>query len=267
MTRVQICRGLLFAGVLASFAATNVFAGDMTTPLQTVSFSGTMNYDVGDSNAITVPFTQFDPSLGTLEAIDFSVDGSIVETVTFTNTNTASKTVQNVTLDATLDMQDPSGDTVTTAIPSYAVGNVTVPGTNAGPGNNNITVSTGDPGPSASTTEVYLLSSGTIFDIQPPPGNVNDAASIDVTPFIGTSGCSITDTCGTIDLFGEGDASYGETAQPNGVTGSPAGTASGTFTLQYTYLATPIVTPEPATLFLFGGALVAIGVAKRRKKA
>jgi hypothetical protein len=86
------------------------------------------------------------------------------------------------------------------------------------------------------------------------------SSPISATPFIGS---------GTLTLFAAGNftGSIGGT----GFVGSIGGTGSETVTVQYDYsyneVTSTAITPEPISMALVGGGLIALGLLRKRQKS
>ena len=207
-----------------ALASVNAFAGSIT-------FSGSFGPTTNPFTTIT-NLSAFDPALGTLTSITFSISGQSSGTIAVTNNSSASSNY-DVTINANLRFQDPSNNILVSVLPffedpSFAVG--------AG-------ATRSDSGTSGSSTNAATIFSG-------------------FTPYVGTA-----HSPGTLAFSVRGSGSFGaDGATPVSVTATTAGVGTDSVTYNFT---APSSTPEPATITLFGSALVGLGflARKRSKKA
>jgi hypothetical protein len=200
---------------------------------------------------------QSDPGGGTdqncaLTSIHFTIHGSIDTTYTVKNTS-GSDASYNITSSATLAIIDGGSPAFTfvEALPttSTSTGLIANGSTQTGP------LST-----SADGDAKYTCIGTTCTLASVTPAGTPVSSLIDATPFLGT---------GTLTLFAAGNftGSIGGT----GFSGSIGGTGSETVTIQYDYSYNEVIpsstTPEPVSMALVGGGLIALGLLRKRLKS
>jgi hypothetical protein len=226
-------------------------------------------FDVTDANSAiqsNCPVTDTCSALS-LNSINFSINGNILGSLTFNNSATMS---QRVTGDSTgriasafadLYLVDPNGVTVAETIPAFtlstnfnvpAMGSVTKTGNGSDPETGTINAATG-----AVSTSV--------------PGNNDTLTPTEISStyeYFGNSFNASTNTIVFDGTLGGGVSLPGNF--PNGVTNtnnSETLLSSSSVGVQYVYSYTDTListTPEPATLVLFGSALIGIGLIRKR---
>lgn len=266
LRRVSTITVIALAATAAASADTIIPHTGVFSAVSTASGGPTtFNYGNGAPQP-TVPltFAQFDcatingrsdPGGGTdqncaLTSIHFTSSDSIDTTYSVQNTS-GSDASYTVTSSATMDIIN-SGSPAFTFVEALPTAT-----TNTGTIANGAT-KTGSQGTSATGTANYICSgtSCTLDTVTPPGAPVS--SPISATPFLGS---------GTLTLFAAGNftGSIGGT----GFVGSIGGTGSETVTIQYDYsyneILTNTTTPEPISMPLVGGGLIALGLAWKRR--
>jgi len=252
-------RRILTASALAVMAtglatADTIITGNLTS-VQTVSAGPTtFNYGNGAPQPdVPLAFNEFDPNACatatssttpcTLTSIHFTIGTTVVANYSVTNTS-GSTAKFAVTSAAIVDVGDQfdANFTYSEALPSKSgnTGNIA-----------NGATKTGSLTATGSGSADYTCPSGSLT------GSTGGSASdpIVCATFVGS---------GTVNLFAIGNftGSIGGT----GFSGTIGGTGSETVTVQYDYSYTipSSSTPEPFTMSLMGGALLAVGLVRRR---
>jgi hypothetical protein len=119
---------------------------------------------------------------------------------------------------------------------------------------------TGTQNATGSGTANYTCSGSSCTIASATPPGVAVSSPISATPFIGS---------GTLTLFAAGN--FTGSISGTGFTGSLGGNGSETVTIQYDYSYNQVipaaVTPEPISMALAGGGLIALGLLRKRRKS
>jgi hypothetical protein len=196
------------------------------------AFAGTISYTHTTADA-SAPFTdsfslqKFDTTLGTLDSIIITLSYSTTGEVDVFNSTSQARLFTAGTSTVPLTLSGPAALTIATNAVAGPISG------SAAPGFNSFTGITGSGSPSV------------------------NVASSDFSFFEG-SGV----TFASFSLVG-GNGSFSGTAIP-GVFFSGSAVAGGNTTITYNY-STPSTTPEPATMTLFGSALLGIGFFARKR--
>jgi PEP-CTERM motif len=214
------------------------------------------NGTLGTTNS-TITCGDFNTALGTLASIQLTLDGAVVSTSTMTLTNNDSAAhTGNATTVSSFSL-DPA-----TTLSGFSFATI------AGP--DNVTGATN-----------YLFDVNGPTGTQSLGGNPNSPAvcggNVLCSKTVGVSGSSnesATDTTNFVPYEGLGNFAITadtRTAFSCNILGGNAGCQQSTndsFTAQVVYTYNPpSTTPEPATMFLMGSALVGVGVLRKRFKA
>jgi hypothetical protein len=199
-----------------------------------------------------------DPGGGTdqncvLTSIDFTINGSIATTYTVQNTS-GSNASFNVTSSATVALVNGGSPAFTyvIALPSMTINTGTIANGASKTGSQNAT---------AMGTANYNCSGTTCtLDTVTPPG-APVSSPIDATPFLGS---------GTLTLFAAGN--FTGSVSGTGFTASLGGTGSETVTVDYDFSYVEVIplgttVPEPISMALAGGGLIAFGLLRKRRKS
>jgi hypothetical protein len=210
------------------FAAAALMAASISSFAANVSFTGSFGPTTTTFQTNT-PLSKFDPALGTLTSIMFSITGTSNGSVAVTNTS-GFDDFYNVNIATTLRLRTPANVILTQVVPTF-----------------------NDP-----SFFVANNTTGTDSGFSPPLTNSSTITS-GFAAYIGPSGAP-----GTVNfnVFGTG-ASTASGATPNSVSSTTS--AFGTDSITYNYTA-PTGTPEPATMGLLGSALLGLGFLKFRTK-
>lgn len=211
-----------FASAFAVFASVSAFAGSIT-------FTGSFG-PLTTNFTTNTPLSQFDPSLGNLTSVVFSITGTSSGSETVTNLSGADDTY-NVDISTRLQMRDPSNVVLTVVTPlfndpAFAVANNTTRIDN-GTSNPLTNIST-----ITSSFAAYIGAAGN-------PGTLN------------------------FNVFATGRSSA---TGPTPSMVSATTSAFGTDSVTYNFSNPVIGTPEPATMGLLGSALVSLGFLRFRTK-
>ena len=224
-------RLILVVGLLLSATAMPA-----ATIVQGVNFPSSIDWPTLPTTGQTVPLDiasadlllpKFDSLLGTLNSVTLSLDSYVDLTVTFTNTTGSAQTARNSSGDANVQVTGPAA-TYLQAFPAIAfLSSFLVPAggtTRHGTGSDSV-------GPTTYATPAVL------------------------NAFSAPGGGTVTFNLSAIGEQGS--------ITPVGVGAVPTGSVNGTLTVVYDYNpASP--TPEPATLVLFGSALLFMGIRFRK---
>lgn len=176
------------------------------------------------------PLSAFDPALGTLISVTFELDGASTGAITVNNQSGQDGTY-DVTLNGQLKLKLGSTTFITT-LPNTEDPSFFVSGTGSHTATDNL-----------STLPITLNSVTTTTNL---------------SQFIGPSG-----NPGTLAFIVNGIASGGAAGNtPNNVSTTASDSYFASITYNYTV---PSTTPEPATMTLFGSALLGIGFFGRKK--
>jgi hypothetical protein len=239
--------------------------GEVLTPLQTQSIPATQTNWGAGTGGITDPlsFTQFNPSLGTLNAIDITLTETIHNDFTLVFQPTQVPTTLYLATTATTD---PSMLAVPSKVDQLTDG-ATV--TLFGPHGSSTIF--GAPGASIPVDVVTMTeSSGTFSSTLPvtdphfiPPNNVTLSLSTTLDPSSSSSLFSEFSGTGSVDLPISATAFSSFYSDTGNGSGMVATTASAIVTVQYKY--TPIINsvPEPSGLILLGLG-IGLGILARR---
>jgi hypothetical protein len=199
-----------------------------------------------------------DPGGGTdsgcvLTSIHFTINGSIATTYSVQNTS-GSDASYTVTSAATLGLINSGSPAFTyvEALPTMTTSTGTIASG---------ATKTGAQNASATGTANYICTTTSCTLDSVTPSGTPVSSPISATPFIGS---------GTLTLFAAGNftGSIGGT----GFIGSIGGTGSETVTVQYDYSYNEVIpsvttTPEPISMALVGGGLIALGLLRKRQKS
>jgi hypothetical protein len=235
---------LVLSGMTLALAASSMFAGTFTSGPITAGPT-TFNYGNGSPQP-TVPltFAQLNLCSGcTLTSIEF--DYSVLLNTNYSVTNTSGSSA-HYSVNTAADVQlENSTSTVAfnEVFPSHTT-NLTIAGG---------ATSTGTDSATSSATSIFN-GSGALVSYN---GGGTVSNPINVSLFLGSGNI-------TLDAIGNFTGGIGGTS----FTGTVGGTGTETASIIYTYN-TPSSTPEPATMTLFGSALLGIGffARKRTKKS
>jgi len=230
----------ILTGAAALVLVTGVASADTIGPLTTTTPITTALTDFND----TLAFAQFNPLLGTLESVTFDINGSLTTTLTVTNSDIGGVASQGT---ATTELQISVED----ADNSLGFSNETLPP------------------PPFGNPLLTLLSNPFGYNLAPDTSTTSGplSKSADSGPLVFTSAAVLGEFTGT----GSEDLNAVTLTQTllsntgGNTTATQVTDASVSGTVTYTYLAASTGTPEPATFALFSGALLAIGL--YRKKA
>jgi hypothetical protein len=220
--------------------------------------AGPTTFDYGDGAPdpfVSVTFNQFICPVAncTLTGIEFDVNGTVNDNYSITNTNGAAKQFTVDTSGSILLENSAETLSFTETEPFHDL-NTIVQGTGCGAPPCN--TSAGSDTATASAAAIYSVigSTGTLASYTDTGHGMasNLTTPISVTPFLGS---------GTINL--EVAGMFDSTVSGSGNTSTTSGNGSETVTVLYDFTV-PSSTPEPATFALFSGALLAIGLYRKK---
>jgi len=216
-------RALILAGVMAisGNASAAVVSFSDSSVLQPTNWTDTLS------------FSKFDPSLGTLDSVDFSLTGNVSGSAGYESTDTSAAMVY-LDLSALLTLIRPDSSTVVTSLPVTTVSELA----SASDGNPDYDGPSGSTfgGLSANLTETASSSSAGDLALFTGPGTIN------------------------LGVFSMGKSSG---SGPGNLATLFTSNASADVTVTYNYTT---AVPVPAAVWLFGSGLLGlVGVARRKK--
>lgn len=228
----MFCSKFVIAGALGIASLTATVA-----PASAAIISQTQSIGMQISNwSYSLVFNKFNPALGTLTAVNFTLDGAIQGTI-FVENKSKKAAVVTSNLSAQITLTRPDTTQIVVALPPA------VPFIDALAKYDLVTNYAGPSG----VTHSGIFSQQTVSHTSPLP----NSDLVDFTG-LGTISLPITATA-TSFISGPGTMSAGVTTE-----------ASADVTVEYVYNSNSV--PEPTSLALFGSGLIALGAFTRRRK-
>ena len=260
---MNITRRILF-GALTSLVSVGVASASSI-----ITF--TSNIVAGNTELpYTLTLNKFDTTLGTLTGVRLVFKGSETSSLSLKNTSTGSVTF-NINADANLT-KFPDTTNSATAADKYSGENLTLFDTGIGAGLGSCSLG-GTPAPG--TCAPITIAGGATNNLGSVTVNNTDAAfglpSATILGVLGVvkNGTSIVNYsingAGTFTISGATLNLITFSGAGGNITATQGSSASFQAAVEYTYTV-PSTTPEPATMALVGGGLVACGFLRRRSK-
>ena len=203
-----------------------------------VSVSGTCGSVSGPTELIPAPpsfgCSRFDSNLGSLTSMSLTITGQISGSITLSNGGGAAATFAGTT-QSQFYVAALSGFTLSSPLFTATMG--------TGPQTIGATSSTVFSGLTGGANSGAMINNTVFIPYQAPGG-------------VGTFDINVSTLTGLLISGGGGQAG-----------GSQSTTASATAAVRYTYDDGAVTTPEPATMALLGAGMLALGVARRRRRA
>ena len=228
----------LAAGIVAAPAV--VQATTLNTAAAIVDISSPASTSRSDSDSQSVSFAQFDPSLGTLSSVQFSLSDVNTAIRSFLSFGGAQGGTGAAMTTATFTIQVPGGGGPT-SVTLYS---------EQGTAETSCTTATNcEDGPPGAVTLPSFA-----------PSALVDLAS-DLTPYVGLGSF---DAVFMLDELMELQTCEGNSGQQVLCTASGEATWTATLSVNYNFTPASGDVPEPAILLLFGTALAGLGMMRRR---